>query len=358
VEDNEINQQIAVELLEGAGASVKIAPTGLEAVRMLTHELDAAPFDVVLMDLQMPEMDGFLATATLRANPRFASVPIIAMTAHATIEERQRCLAAGMNDHIAKPIDPAVLFRVVGRYGRLGARGKTPIRFTEAARRDARTRRSTTDTSAIDDRALASVEGLDTDEGIRRLAGNRGLYLKLLRQFIEQEAQAPSHIRDALNAGDRVLAERLAHSMKGLAGNLGARSVQATAAALEWGIAHQGDAPRIEALLQSLGDAVAALVTRLSPVLSEDPELAAGSLASSIPDRGDLGTVIAQMLKLLSEFDPATTDVFADHRDLFRSVLGRDDFVEFERHVQGYVFGEARVLLEGAAAGHRADSPR
>jgi two-component system sensor histidine kinase/response regulator len=115
-EDNEINQQIAVELLEGAGATVKVANNGREAVELLSNGPQPPPFDVVLMDLQMPEMDGHQATAKLRSDPRFTVLPIIAMTAHATIEERQRCLAAGMNDHISKPIDPGNLLETVGRF--------------------------------------------------------------------------------------------------------------------------------------------------------------------------------------------------------------------------------------------------
>ena len=115
-EDNEINQQIAIELLEGAGAAVTVANNGREAVEIAVERPQPPPFDVVLMDLQMPEMDGYQATAKLRSDARFATLPIIAMTAHATIEERQRCLAAGMNDHIAKPIDPGNLFATVGRF--------------------------------------------------------------------------------------------------------------------------------------------------------------------------------------------------------------------------------------------------
>jgi PAS domain S-box-containing protein len=347
-EDNEINQQIVVEMLEGAGATVQLARTGLEAVQVLTRGLDRVPFDVVLMDLQMPEMDGFQATATLRADSRFTRLPIIAMTAHATMEERQRCLAAGMNDHIAKPIDPALLFSIVGRHSRSGSTAKAPVRFTEGARRDARTLYSTMDTSVIDDKALASVDGLDIHDGILRLAGNRDLYLKLLRQFVEQEAQTPARILEALDTGDHALAERLAHSMKGVAGNLGARELQAAASALEWGIAHRGDAPRIEALRQSLGSRVDALVTRLRQVLNQDHGPAADTSAASTVGREDRGTIVAHMLKLLSEFDPAATDVLADHRELFRSVLRRDDFVEFEQHVQGYAFGEAHRLLDTA----------
>ncbi|HMF99899.1 MAG TPA: response regulator, partial [Gemmatimonadaceae bacterium] len=117
-EDNDINQQIAIELLEGTGATVTVANNGREAVEILSNGPQPPQFDVVLMDLQMPEMDGYQATAKLRSDARFASLPIIAMTAHATIEERQRCLASGMNDHISKPIDPSALFETVGRYYR------------------------------------------------------------------------------------------------------------------------------------------------------------------------------------------------------------------------------------------------
>src|SRR6266550_2228763 len=117
-EDNDINQQIAVELLEGTGAKVTVANNGREAVEILFNGAQPPLFDVVLMDLQMPEMDGYQATARLRSDARFAALPIIAMTAHATIEERQRCLASGMNDHISKPIDPSALFETVARYYR------------------------------------------------------------------------------------------------------------------------------------------------------------------------------------------------------------------------------------------------
>ncbi len=115
-EDNLINQQIAVELLEGVGARVEVANHGGEAVRMLQGVAFPPPYDVVLMDLQMPEMDGYQATAKIRSDPRFAKLPIIAMTAHATMEERQRCLDAGMNDHVSKPIDPDALYATLERW--------------------------------------------------------------------------------------------------------------------------------------------------------------------------------------------------------------------------------------------------
>ena len=190
VEDNEINQQIAVELLESAGAVVQVAGNGREAVQILSEGPTPALVDVVLMDLQMPEMDGFQATAGLRADRRFTGLPIIAMTAHATVEERQRCLAAGMNDHVAKPIDPGALLDTLSRH------------YRSALEREAS--------------GVPSVEGLDTAAGLLRVAGNRGLYLKLVRHFVEQHASAPSRIAEALNAGDRAAAERVAHTVKGV----------------------------------------------------------------------------------------------------------------------------------------------
>ncbi len=116
VEDNEVNQQVAAELLGSAGASVRIARHGGEAVRLLTEDEQPPPFDIVFMDLQMPEMDGFTATRLIRAQPQLRALPIIAMTAHALVEERQRCLDAGMNDHVSKPIDPDALFATLSRW--------------------------------------------------------------------------------------------------------------------------------------------------------------------------------------------------------------------------------------------------
>jgi CheY-like chemotaxis protein len=112
VEDNDLNRQIAVELLYGAGARVTVANDGREAVEQALASLDdEQPYDLILMDLQMPRMDGYQATRHLRADDRFHQLPIIAMTAHALIEERQRCLDAGMNDHIGKPVTPEIFHR-------------------------------------------------------------------------------------------------------------------------------------------------------------------------------------------------------------------------------------------------------
>jgi signal transduction histidine kinase/CheY-like chemotaxis protein/HAMP domain-containing protein len=335
-EDNEINQQIAVELLEGAGAAVRVASNGQEAVQILSDGPEPPPFDLVLMDLQMPEMDGYQATAKLRGERRFASLPIIAMTAHATVEERQRCLAGGMNDHIAKPINPTMLFDTLGHYYRPAAEpGMATGPPTERPRADD---------------PLPSVEGLDTADGLLRVAGNRKLYLKLLRQFVEQQGQAPTRITEALAAGDHATAERLAHTVKGVAGNLGAGGVQAAAGALEQAIAGREDGGRIEALRQRLADELEALLGRLRPALGAGPTAAGPAPAPPI-DPETRERLVAEMRKQLSEFDPAAADFLDAHREAFRSLLAGDAFAEFERHVQGYAFSEAQLLLERAGTG-------
>ena len=170
-EDNEINQQIAVELLEGVGATVEVANDGLEAVRKLLDQPMPPNYDVVLMDLQMPEMDGYQATNKIRSDPRFASLPIIAMTAHATIDERQKCLAAGMNGHVSKPIDPSLLFDTLERFVVPTAKGPAVPPQEPAP------------TAVAEADELPDVPGLNTAEGLMRVAGNKKLYRKLLRQF-------------------------------------------------------------------------------------------------------------------------------------------------------------------------------
>src|SRR5262249_13070078 len=165
--------------LEGSGATVTVANNGREAVEILSTGPQPPPFDVVLMDLQMPEMDGYQATAKLRGDSRFGGLPIIAMTAHATIEERQRCLAAGMNDHISKPIDPAALSDTVGRFYRrpqgpvvaekswgLSAPPREPQSATAVAVAD-QSRQPVDSTQAGED--LPALEGLDTKDGLKRV---------------------------------------------------------------------------------------------------------------------------------------------------------------------------------------------
>jgi PAS domain S-box-containing protein len=371
-EDNDINQQIAVELLEGAGATVKIANNGREAVEILSNGPQPPPFDVVLMDLQMPEMDGYQATAKIRADARFGALPIIAMTAHATIEERQRCLAAGMVDHISKPIDPALLYDIVGRVFKLSAQSlsgedashgvrPSPAAATSAKSstlRDSTTAAASNVAAPEDGRTparkllgddLPVIAGLDTKDGLSRVAGNRKLYLKLIRQFAEQQGPAITQVTDALAKGDTALAERLAHTLKGVAGNIGAKPVQTAAGVLEKLIRNRAKAEEVASAKQQVAVVLDPLVEQL--------KAAPGSMASETPAPTSAPATVnpaqsreaaTQLSKLLAEFDPGAADFIEANQAALRPLFAGDGWPQFEKLVQGYAFAEAQAQLEQA----------
>jgi signal transduction histidine kinase/DNA-binding response OmpR family regulator/HAMP domain-containing protein len=334
-EDNEINQQIAMELLEGAGATVTTADNGRVAYETLANGPQPPPFDVVLMDLQMPEMDGYQATAKLRTDARFKNLPIIAMTAHATMEEKQRCLAAGMNDHISKPIDPANLFETVGRFYK-PSDSTPPTKAVEPGR-----------TTEAD--ALPPIAGLDAKDGLARVGGNHKLYLKLLRQFAEQQGQIVSEISAALSKGDTALAERLAHTLKGVAGNIGAKQVQSAVAALEKSIRSKVTASEIESAKQQVAAALDPFVAALRAVLNNSgPEIAVVAPAASTPavNLAQQQEAAAQLARLLSEFDPGASEFIELNRPALQPLFADGQWAEFEKLVQGYSFADALAKLE------------
>jgi CheY-like chemotaxis protein len=221
VEDNEMNQQVATELLESAGAIVTVANHGGEAMKMLTDGDQAPAFDVVFMDLQMPEMDGFTATKLLRRDPRLYKLPIIAMTAHALVDERQHCFDAGMSDHVSKPIDPDNLLSTLMRWAK--PRPKQAL-DSEA---------SFSPIKSSDEVVLPEIAGINLADGLRRVAGNKRLYRDLLGQFAAKQGNAAAQISTALEDGDHALAERTAHTVNGVAGNIGITEVQSVAQKLE-----------------------------------------------------------------------------------------------------------------------------
>jgi len=260
VEDNELNQEVAMGLLESTHMTIDVADNGEVAVRMVgEHE-----YDLVLMDMQMPVMDGIAATKAIRSNPRFNALPIVAMTANAMEGDRDRCLQAGMNDHVSKPIDPDALYAAVARW----VKPRRAQHFEPPAKKIETPSPSET---------LPRIEGVDLADGLRRVGGNERLYRDLLVKFAAKNADADVQISAALESGDRQMAERIAHTVKGVAGNLGIKQVQAAAEKLERGI-HDGDAgvsailqnftsllrPQFAAIQQALGTSGAAIPESVS----------------------------------------------------------------------------------------------
>jgi two-component system sensor histidine kinase/response regulator len=218
VEDNELNQEVAMGLLEPAHMSIDLAENGELAVQMVGNH----DYDLVLMDMQMPVMDGIAATMAIRSNPRFRELPIIAMTANAMDAEREMCRQAGMNDHVSKPIDPDAMFAAVMRWikPRRTRSSGTPAQKGEAA-------------SPQNLPDLPEIDGVDIKDGLTRVGGNSRLYRGLLMKFAAKQSDAGLQIGDALHIGDRNAAERIAHTIKGVAANIGIKPVQLAAEKLE-----------------------------------------------------------------------------------------------------------------------------
>jgi signal transduction histidine kinase/HPt (histidine-containing phosphotransfer) domain-containing protein len=252
-EDNPINQQVALELLQGAGARVDVATSGRDAV----EAVQARDYDAVLMDLQMPLMDGLQATRAIRARPRLRDLPIIAMTASVMSGDRDRCLEAGMTDHISKPVSVDQLLGTLARWLPQRA-GAAPAPALPAADGGPE---------------LPDLDGLNVAEGVRRVGGDRALYRRLLLQFREHSGGAADDIRDALAAADRVRAKAAAHTLKGVAGTLSARELQGAAQALESAL--RRGAAAVDGEVAALVAAHARVMTALAGLPREAPPAAA-----------------------------------------------------------------------------------
>jgi CheY-like chemotaxis protein len=222
VEDNKINQQVACEILEQAGFNVQVADNGEAAVKMAGEDA----FDMILMDIQMPVMDGYLAAKKIRENKRIDDLPIIAMTAHAMIGDREKSLAAGMNDHITKPIDPDQLFSTLLKWIRPGSSNITNRTLKEKIQQPSGNKIG----------KLNDKPGISVSVGLSRLGNNKSLYLKIVDKFQRDFTHSAKEIKNALENGDAELAQRLAHSIRGVAGNIGALDVQNAAEDLETAI--------------------------------------------------------------------------------------------------------------------------
>ena len=239
VEDNEINREFATELLRGEGIEVDCAVNGAEAVAMV-QRLD---YDAVLMDIQMPVLDGLDAARQIRAlaraedGERFARLPIVAMTALAMAQDAEKSLAAGMNDHVSKPIAPERLMATLAKWVDVSGR--------PGAARSAATPAAAPPEAFPDDlRALAS---LDAREGVRRIGGKAEAYRKQLRRFREHYADAVAELRRLAGQADLHAAGVLCHTLKGVAGNIGAHALHATLALLD-GHFKRGERPEDDAL--------------------------------------------------------------------------------------------------------------
>jgi GAF domain-containing protein/CheY-like chemotaxis protein/nitrogen-specific signal transduction histidine kinase len=336
VEDNAVNQQIAVELLTRAGAAVSVANNGREAVAAITGAVQPPPYDIVLMDMQMPVMDGHEATREIRSDPRYDSLPIIAMTAQAMAEERDQCLAEGMNDHITKPIDPDLLYRTVLAFA--GQRVVPRAGAASEVRRDP----SATEAGSSE---LTGIPGVDAADGLHRVGGNLRLYRALLRQYAEDQAETPTALRAALEEGDAKTAELLAHTLKGVSATLGIKPASEAGAVVEDRIRH-GRLDGIEGDLVVLEEATEAVIAAIRTALMPAAPAAA-------PESADLSAVIAllgRLEALLLDSDGAALDCVLEAQEVLARVLNAEEFARLTREVQNFAFDAALAQLRAIVA--------
>jgi two-component system sensor histidine kinase/response regulator len=291
---------------------------------MALAKIAVADYDGVLMDCQMPVMDGYDATRKLREDPRHASLPVIAMTANAMVGDKEKCLAAGMNDFIAKPIDVAQLFTTLSRWVKV----KNPVALDAAEAHPAGDSR---------DEALPIIAGLRMEAALQRVGGNVKLMRKLLSRFVETQIDAMTRIANAIENNDLAGATREAHTVKGLAGNIGATGMADAAGKVEQMLAMgatKGRDEAIAAMAQELGD----LVARIAMAMNDKPGAGAAIESPQQIDLGELAAMAKELALLLAQDDSAAVKLLdricplltaagqAEHGRQLRRLLGQYDF--------------------------------
>jgi two-component system sensor histidine kinase/response regulator len=300
VEDNALNQQLAVELLSRRGARVDVAANGLEALERLRQRGGHA-YEVVLMDLQMPVMDGYEATREIRQDPSLGHLPVMAMTAHAMTEERVRCLALGMAGHISKPLDPRALYAALAPYCGLAAKVVSEphperIRHQPDAPR---------------------IPGLDVDLVLRRFEGDMVLYRGTLKAFVAHAQRLLCWLPSALQPADWIALVREAHTLKGLSGTIGSNALLAHANELE-AVAMAQDTALVQHAVAELSTALKPLILNIQTYLADSEPPTNGAESGPSQEASPHDIEHAQRLKQLAgECDSEALAMWQRHRNDF-----------------------------------------
>ncbi|MDB5850141.1 MAG: barA [Rhodoferax sp.] len=335
VEDNEINQEVALGLLDGFGFGIDVAANGQIAVDMVQQ----TRYDIVLMDMQMPVLGGVEATRLMRAMPQLATLPIVAMTANAMVQDIETCRAAGMVDVVTKPIEPRDLWRALLKW----VVPPSVVNGQVAAATTALPAGLETHAAPLlaPLPPLQPIAGLDAARGLRQMLGKEALYRSMLAKFAQGQADATARIAEALHA-EPGRAERLAHTLRGLAGSIGATALHQQAGLVEAAI--RSGLPRAEidvllavteALLQPLAAAVCAQL----------PAEVSASVTPEEIDPARFKAVCAELAKLMADNDPQANDVCLAHATLLKAALP-GHFLAMTSALDNYDFDEALEALQ------------
>ncbi len=328
VEDNAVNRELVQEILTNAGVSIDLAEDGAQAVAMVGK----TRYDGVLMDCQMPIMDGFEATRKIRADDRYRDLPIIAMTANAMAGDRELCLESGMNDHVAKPIKINALVPAIARWikPRLLEKAVEPGGLVPPESKAPR------------------LSDVDSDEALDNLDGNVALYCKILKRFSEEHADAAQRIREVYQSGDCEGAARQAHTLRGLAGNIGAGKLVKAARDLELALLGETGEERTAALIEEISrvlDSLIGEIDRALTCLADTP-----SDREKNPDMENPAAILNRLAALLDDDDPGALAVLSQFARLPKSPLLAGELEELGKSVAYYDFSRGRELLKALAA--------
>ncbi|MGB0127588.1 MAG: response regulator, partial [Rhodocyclaceae bacterium] len=327
VEDIAINREVAIELLRAASLSVDTAQDGVEAL----EKVRTAKYDLVLMDVQMPRIDGLEATRAIRALRGHETLPIVAMTANAFGKDRSDCLAAGMNDHLSKPVDPRALYAALLRWLPQREIAVPPGPATKPA-------------STAEIEAMKGLPGLDVNTALSHLSGSGELYLKVLGMFVEQHRGDIGVMRSHLDAGERNDARRVAHSLKGTAGMVGATSLRARAAALEAAILNELPAADVESMCQATHEELTALIEGIAERLRPPAQTEAASL-----DWARIRALTAKLETLLETENFEANVLATKNAALLDAAMGEISR-QVRQHITTFDYGPALTALRTALA--------
>ncbi|MBF0449142.1 MAG: response regulator [Candidatus Magnetomorum sp.] len=332
VEDNEINQQVATELIAKAGFFITVANNGREGV----HAVLENDFDLVFMDIQMPEMDGFEATAHIRQSTKksIENLPIIAMTAHALVGDREKCLQAGMNDHISKPIDPEELFSKLVKWIQPGDREIPTECLTETG-------------SIADECPLPDMPGILIQKGIARVSGNQNLYRNILIKFHTNNLNMDEQIKTALESGNVEQAKHLIHTIKGLSGTIGAQELNTICIELELAVIKEEDDGTLNALLEVFSQTLKKVLNSLKAVLPQATDkIETDKADETIGDDKELLTLLMDLEPHLKTRKPkACAPFLKEIKNKSWSKQYAKDVSRMIRLIEKYNFKEAEQIL-------------
>jgi two-component system sensor histidine kinase/response regulator len=337
VEDNDMNLELAGELLNEAGIAFMVARNGQEALDLLAGN---NAFDGVLMDCQMPVMDGYTATRKIREQSRFLQLPIIAMTANAMTGDREEAIASGMNDHISKPLHVATMFATMAKWIHpSSSKSGSAAVMTLSAYRDRQREHSA---------ELPPLPGIDRTAGLATSMGKQDLYHRMLLKFQESQGGFLQEFNDAVAMNDAASAARIAHTLRGTAGNIGAMTLAQSAAELEAACKLQSGFTGLEPLIAAVNQHLIMVlegIARLKPVSESSSATAATAAKAVAVSDPRFDQCLDQLKRLLADSDAASLDVLSE---LQAFVVNRPAAVELDKvaaKIDRFDFDEALALL-------------